>query len=120
VSGGLTSFEPPEDDFFFLDHDQRDTLAVGVDMRLIDATWISGSVDYGSGFLEGDGPDHKPAHAIVSLQANRAFGKQWTVIVTGLNLANTHFLLDDSNTFGGTHYNSPRQISAGVKYRFHY
>ncbi|HYT75657.1 MAG TPA: TonB-dependent receptor [Vicinamibacterales bacterium] len=120
VSGGLTSFEPPEDEFFFLDHDQRDTLAVGLDLRLIDATWISGSIDYGSGFLEGDGPNHKPAHAIVSLQASRAFGKQWTVIVTGLNLANTHFLFDDSNTFGGTHYNSPRQISAGVKYRFHY
>src|SRR5207247_4055532 len=28
VSGGLTEFEPPEDGgFFFLDHDQRDTLS---------------------------------------------------------------------------------------------
>jgi hypothetical protein len=120
VSGGLTSFEPPADEFFFLDHDQRDTLTAGVDVKLTDATWVSGSIDYGSGFLEGDGPDHKPAHAIVNLQGSRGFGKHWTVIVNGLNLANTHFLLDESNTFGGTHYNSPRQISAGVRYRFHY
>ena len=27
---------------------------------------------------------------------------------------------DQSNTFGGTHYNSPRQVSAGVRIRFHY
>ena len=34
VTGGLTSFEPPADEFFFLDHDQRDTLTAGVDVQL--------------------------------------------------------------------------------------
>jgi hypothetical protein len=29
-------------------------------------------------------------------------------------------LLDNSYTFGGTHYNLPRQIYAQVRYRFHY
>jgi outer membrane cobalamin receptor len=120
VSGGLTSFEPPSDDFFFLDHDQRDTLTGGVDAEVSRGTWVSASIGYGSGFLEGDGPAHKPAHAIVSLQGSKTFGKQWTVIVTALNMGNTHFLLDESNTFGGTHFNSPRQISAGIRYRFHY
>ena len=120
VSGGLTSFEPPSDDFFFLDHDQRDTLNGGVDVRVAAGTWASASVSYGSGFLEGDGPAHKPAHATVSLQASKAFGKQWTVIVTAFNVGDTHFLLDESNTFGGTHFNSPRQFSAGIRYRFHY
>jgi hypothetical protein len=120
VSGGLTSFQPPSDDFFFLDHDQRDTLTVGMDVQLPAATAASGSIGYGSGFLEGDGPAHKPAHTIVSLQGSKAFGKGWTLIVTALNVGNTHFLLDESNTFGGTHFNSPRQISAGVRYRFHY
>ena len=42
------------------------------------------------------------------------------MIVTALNVGDTHFLLDESNTFGGTHYNSPRQVAAGVRYRFHY
>jgi hypothetical protein len=120
VSGGLTSFEPPSDDFFFLDHDQRDTLTAGLDVQLPAGTLASGSIGYGSGFLEGDGPAHKPAHTVVSLQGSKTIGKQWTVIVTALNVADTHFLLDESNTFGGTHFNSPRQISAGVRYRFHY
>src|SRR5205085_3443018 len=52
VSGGLTSFEPTSDEFFFLDHDQRDTLTTGVDVKLPHDAWVSGTVDYGSGFLE--------------------------------------------------------------------
>jgi outer membrane receptor protein involved in Fe transport len=120
VSGGLTAFEPPSDDFFFLDHDQRDTLGAGVDANVSTGTWVSASIEYGSGFLEGDGPAHKPAHTIVSLQGSRTFGKQWTVIVMALNLGDTRFLLDESNTFGGTHFNTPRQVSAGIRYRFHY
>ena len=120
VSGGLTAFEPPSDGFFFLDHDQRDTLTGGVNVEVTPGTWVSASLGYGSGFLEGDGPAHKPAHAVVSVQGSRTVGKQWTVVVTALNLGNVHFLLDESNTFGGTHYNSPRQVSVGMRYRFHY
>jgi outer membrane receptor for ferrienterochelin and colicin len=120
ISGGLTSFQPPSNDFFFLDHDQRDTLTGGVDLEIEPGTWVSATVGYGSGFLEGDGPEHKPAHAIVSVQASHAFARQLTAFVTALNIGDTHFLLDESNTFGGTHYNSPRQISVGVRYRFRY
>jgi outer membrane receptor for ferrienterochelin and colicin len=120
VSGGLTSFEPPRDGFFFLDHDQRDTLTAGADLTLSRGTSVSASIAYGSGFLAGDGPAHKPAHAVVSLQGSKSFGKQRTILVTALNVGDTHFLLDESNTFGGTHFNSPRQISAGIRYRFHY
>jgi len=39
-------------------------------------------------------------------------------MLTGLSLTDTHFLLDESNTFGGTHDNSPQQFSAGVRYGF--
>jgi outer membrane receptor protein involved in Fe transport len=91
-----------------------------VDVQLPRRAWASGSISFGSGFLEGDGPDHKPAHTVVNLQAGKSFGTQWTVLVTALNVADTHFLLDESNTFGGTHFNSPRQVSAGVRYRFRY
>jgi TonB-dependent receptor-like protein len=120
VSGGLTSFEPPSDDYFFLDHDQRDTLTAGGDVELSPGAWLSASVGYGSGFLEGNGPAHKPSHAIFSLQGSKSFGKQWTVVISALNVGDTHFLLDESNTFGGTHFNSPRQVSAGIRYRFRY
>jgi outer membrane cobalamin receptor len=96
VSGGLTSFEPPSDGFFFLDHDQRDTLTGGINVEVDAGTWLAASIGYGSGFLEGDGPGHKPAHATVNLQASRTFGKQWTAFFTALNVGDTHFLLDES------------------------
>ena len=120
VTGGLTSFAPPQDEYFFLDHDQRDTLTAGVDVGMPAGMLASATIGYGSGFLEGNGPGHLPSHAVVNLQGTKTFGTQWTVIVTALNVGDTHFLLDESNTFGGTHYNSPRQISAGIRYRFHY
>ena len=120
ISGGLTSFEASGEDFFFLDHDQRDTLTAGVDWDLSHGTQASVSLGYGSGFLDGDGPAHKPAHAVVNLQGSKMFGTQWTVIVMALNVGDAHFLLDESNTFGGTHFSSPRQLSVGLRYRFHY
>ena len=40
--------------------------------------------------------------------------------MTALNLADNHYLLDNSNTFGGTHYANPRELSVQLKYRFRY
>ena len=37
-----------------------------------------------------------------------------------VNIANTRYLLDTSNTFGGTHYINPRQIYGEIRYRFHF
>jgi hypothetical protein len=71
VSGGLTSFRAPGDDFFFLDHDQRDTLTGGVGLELSPGTQASVSLAYGSGFLERNGPAHKPAHASSTCRAAR-------------------------------------------------
>ena len=121
ITGGLTGFEPPTDaEYFFLDHDQRDTLTGGLDVALPRNTWAALSLAFGSGFLEGDGPDHKPAHTVFNLQGGKSFGRQWTLTASVLNVANSRFLLDESNTFGGTHYNTPRQVSVGMRYRFHY
>ncbi|MBZ5570648.1 MAG: hypothetical protein LAO09_02065 [Acidobacteriia bacterium] len=47
-------------------------------------------------------------------------GENWNVRLTGTNLSNDCYLLDNSNTFGGTQYVNPREISVQVKYRFHY
>jgi hypothetical protein len=42
------------------------------------------------------------------------------VSITALNVTNRHLLVDNSLTFGGTHFNSPREVFAEVRYRFHY
>ena len=50
----------------------------------------------------------------------RHFGEKLTVSANAVNIANTRYLLDTSNTFGGTHYINPRQIYGEVRYRFHF
>ena len=120
VTGGLTDFEPPDQGYFFLDHDQRDTLSTGVNLTLPWRAYADFNVNRGSGFLDGEGPQHLPAHTTYDLSLGKSFGENWSVRVTGLNLASTRYLLDNSNTFGGTHYVNPREVSIQLKYRFHY
>src|SRR5262249_50544252 len=62
ITGGLTDFSPSPDQLFYLDHDQRDTLSVGYTATLPWRSFTSGNLNYGSGFLEGNGPGHKPPH----------------------------------------------------------
>ena len=120
VTGGLTNFSPPADGFFFLDHDQRDTLSTGFTAALPRRSWISGNLVYGSGFLNGNGPDHLPGYATFDLALGKSFGENWEVRLTGTNLANKHYFVDLSNTFGGSHFADPRMVSAQVRYRFHF
>ncbi len=120
VNGGLTSFNPPSEGFFFLDHDQRDTLSFGGEVSLPWRSWISTNVNYGSGFLDGNGPGHLPGHTTFNLAMGKSFGENWSVAFTALNLGNTRFLLDKSNTFGGTHFNYRRRFAGELRYRFHY
>jgi outer membrane receptor protein involved in Fe transport len=51
---------------------------------------------------------------------SRTIGEKTTVSVNALNVANRRVLLDNSLTFGGFHYNDPREIYAEVRYHFHY
>jgi len=121
VSGGLTDFEPPADNsYFFLDHDQRDTLSTGFDANLPWKTWAAGNLNYGSGFLDGDGPAHLPSHTTFDLSLGRSFGENVSVQASAINISNSRYLLDNSNTFGGTHFNEPRQFIVQLRYRFHY
>jgi outer membrane receptor protein involved in Fe transport len=120
ITGGLVGGDSCPTPMCFLDHDQRDTLSTGVDLSL---PWKSSAhfdVNYGSGFLDGDGPGHLPAHTSFDLALAKSFGEKLTLRFTGLNLSNNHYLLDNSNTFGGTHYVNPRQISVQLTYRFKY
>lgn len=120
VTGGLTDFTPPAQGYFFLDHDQRNTLSTGFDVTLPWRTWVSADVSYGSGFLDGDGPTHLPSHTELNLSVAKQIGENVTLKFSSLNAANTRYLLDNSNTFGGTHFNDPRQISGQITWRFHY
>jgi len=120
ITGGLITDESCEEALCFLDHDQRDTLSTGLQADLPWRLSSSFHVNYGSGFVDGDGPAHLPAHTTYDMSLTRSFGENWTVRVTGLNLGNNHYLLDNSNTFGGTHFANPREVSVQVKFRFRY
>ena len=119
VTGGFTDFTPPDEGRFFLDHDQRNTLSVGTSVQLPRDAWVSGNVAYGSGFLKGDGPDHLSSHTTLDLASAIPFGR-WTLKLTATNVFDTRYQLDDTNTFGGTHWNDPRVVMAQVEYRFKY
>jgi outer membrane receptor for ferrienterochelin and colicin len=122
ISGGLTDFLPPASGYFLLDHDQTHTLHAGFNFRLPWRTTAGGNLYYGSGFTDGSSevPAHLEPHTTFDLSLSKAIAENLTVSVTALNLANRRFLLDHSETFGGTHYADPRQVYLQVKYRFHY
>jgi hypothetical protein len=119
ITGGLTDFSPPED-FFYLDHDQRDTLSLGGEIDLPRRAWVSCNLSYGSGFLNGDGPGHLPTYHTFDLALGKEFGENWSAKVTTTNLGDAHYFIDLTNTFGGSHASDPRQVSVQVRYRFHY
>ncbi len=120
VTGGLTDFSPPQCCYYFLDHDQRSTLSGVLSLTLPRKTWAAANITHGSGFLNANGPAHLPAHTTADLSLGKSFGESWSLTVSVFNLTNRRYLLDNSNTFGGTHYAKPRQFAVELRYRFHY
>jgi outer membrane receptor protein involved in Fe transport len=120
VTGGLNGGGSPGPGYFFLDHDQRHTLASGFEAQLPWRSMFSANAAFGSGFLDGNGPQHKPTHTTVDLAISKSIGERITLGLTALNIADRRYLLDDSNTFGGTHFNYPREIIGSIRFRFHY
>jgi hypothetical protein len=78
------------------------------------------NVYYGSGFTDAGGPAHLPGHTTVNVSLRKSLGEKVSLSVTALNVADSHLLIDNSLTFGGTHFNNPREIYAELRYRFHY
>jgi len=76
--------------------------------------------NYGSGFLNGDGPDHLPGYTTLDLSLETNFGESFTVRFYGTNIANTRYQLDNSTSFGGSHWAHPLKVSVQVRYRFRY
>ena len=131
IKGGLICFPPtdpscqPAPGYSPLDHDQRNTLTVGLDAKLPGQAYASTNVYYGSGFTNGS-PNQQfrgrylPQHTTFDVSLGKSFGEAYAVSITALNAANRHLLLDNSLTFGGFHYNHPREIYIEFRYRFHY
>jgi outer membrane cobalamin receptor len=122
INGGLTDFSFG-DGFGLLDHDQRNTLHIGGQYTLPWRVYASTDVSYASGFTNGDPTvpgDHLQPHTTFDLSLGKNFGESLSVNVQAMNVANRRVLLDNSFTFGGTHYLHPREIFVQVRYRFHY
>lgn len=120
ISGGLTDFEPPAG-YYALDHDQRNTVNIGVDAQLPWQMRASMNLYCGSGFANGDAPpSHLSSNATLDLSLARTFSKSFSASVTVLNVTDRHLLIDNSLTFDGFHWNYPRQIFAELRYRFAY
>jgi hypothetical protein len=118
ITGGLLEDAPTGN--FLLDHDQRNTVTSVLSLTLPGRMWATPAYQFGSGFLNGDGPSHLPPHSTFDLSIGKNFGEKWTISANAVNIANTRYLLDTSNTFGGTHFILPRQIYAELRYRFHF
>ncbi|MFY9804322.1 MAG: TonB-dependent receptor [Candidatus Acidiferrales bacterium] len=116
--------EPPPG-YAPVDHDQRNTLNVGFNATLPWQSYASTNVYYGSGFTNGM-PDaqypgnYLPQHTTFDISLGKTFAEKYTVSFTALNVANRRVLLDNSLTFGGFHYNDPREMYVQFRWRFHY
>jgi hypothetical protein len=131
ITGGLVCypFTAPQCDTGFnytpLDHDQRNTLNAGMDATLPNSAFASVNLYYGSGFDNGDPNaeypnEYLPHDTNLSISGGKTFRKKMTASLNVTNVTNHRVLLDNSLTFGGFHYNAPREFYGEVRYRFHY
>jgi outer membrane receptor protein involved in Fe transport len=122
INGGLTNFSFG-DGFGLLDHDQRNTLHIGGQYTLPWHSYVSSDVYYASGFTNGNSAipgDHLQPHTTFDLSVGKSFGEKFSASLQAINVANRRVLLDNSFTFGGTHYLNPRELLVQFRYRFHY
>src|SRR5208337_370837 len=132
ITGGLESPGPVCDAGVAalcpLDHDQRNTLNVGGDVTLPWRSYASTNVYYGSGFTNGENGlpgwpyqgGYLSGHTTFDLSLGKDFGERFSASLTALNVANRRVIYDDSLTFGGYHWNLPREIYVQFRFRFHY
>ncbi len=132
ITGGLIcpitmpicpAYPPPG--FGPVDHDQRNTLNLGFNATLPFHAYASTNVYYGSGFHNffPGSPypgDYLPEHTTFDISIGKTFLEKYSLSVSAINVTNRRLELDNSLTFGGFHWNEPRQIYAEFRYHFHY
>jgi TonB dependent receptor/Carboxypeptidase regulatory-like domain/TonB-dependent Receptor Plug Domain len=123
ITGGLTDFSTL--DYGPLDHDQRNTLNLGADVTLPRRSYASTNIAYGSGFANAfpGQPypgDYLPGHTTFDVSVGKDFGERVSASLNALNVSNRRIELDNSTTFGGFHWNNPREIFVELRYRFHF
>jgi len=136
ITGGLICTSDCDTSFNYtpVDHDQRQTLNTGITATLPMRSWFSSNVYYGSGFSNGTAGttdangnlispyqgNYLPVHTTFDVAAGTALGENWKLAVNVVNATNHRVLTDSSLTIGGFHFNDPRQVSAELRYRFHF
>jgi hypothetical protein len=131
INGGLTNFitsvctPAPATTLCPLDHDQRNTLNLGGDVTLPWRSFASTNIYYGSGFSNAFPGEPYPGghlvpHTTFDLSLGKDFAERFSASLNLLNVANRRVELDNSQTFGGFHWNNPREIYAELRYRFHF
>ncbi|MGO8717602.1 MAG: carboxypeptidase regulatory-like domain-containing protein [Acidobacteriaceae bacterium] len=134
ITGGLVCvpITAPQCDsgntYIALDHDQRNTLNFGMNANLPGQAYGGFNFYYGSGFSNGDEGDpdspyqgaYLPHDTNLSVSLGKTFRENTTLSANATNVTNHRVLLDNSLTFGGFHYNAPREFYGELRYHFSY
>jgi outer membrane receptor protein involved in Fe transport len=120
ITGGLGDIEAAtEDDWFFLDHDQRQTASASIDVSPHRVpVWGHVTVQYGSGFVREEGPAHLPSHVTTNCSAGWTLSHHVALAMEVENLTNREYLIALGSEFNGTHYARPRYVSGRLRLTF--
>src|SRR5262245_44576123 len=105
ITAGMTDFAPPANEWFYIDHDQRQTLTTGGEFSFWKNACVNANVVAGSGFLDAAGRQPVHAQGMLDIAFGKSVGENLSATVSALNITNSRFLLGRESSFGGTHYN---------------
>jgi len=120
ITGGLGDLhQPVEEGYFSLDHDQRNTASASLDFAPSGGRyWLHGRVQFGSGFIADEGPDHLPSHATGDVSGGVTLTRHLEAALDVQNVTNNVYLINLSSEFNGTHWARPRYAAVRLRVSF--